>query len=191
MNRPLCLIEWTGNSSLPNLLPDPAVVFGGTRLLPSFLEFVASSNGGELLVASPYFEAPSRRFEDVWSLMPHREIDLFLKVRTTPDARRAARFIAQFPWRSIRISTQTNLHAKLYAFRGADQPGGICLVGSHNLTPAACSANREAGVLFIGTTSPDIQRMVEAVCSYILEETPADRAVVVDSLSPFHRPEAA
>src|SRR5690606_23297916 len=99
--------------------------------------------------------------------------------------------IAQFPWRSVRVSTQRNLHAKLYAFQGPDQRGGVCLVGSHNLTPAACSANREAGVLFIGRTSPDIQRMVEAVRSYILEETPADRAFVVDSLSPVHRPEAA
>jgi phosphatidylserine/phosphatidylglycerophosphate/cardiolipin synthase-like enzyme len=191
MNELSCLTEWTGDSPLPHLLPDPAVVFGGTRLLPSLLECVASSKGGDLLVATPFFEAPSETFEAVWHLMPHSDIDLLLKVRTLPDARRSARFLARFPWRSLRISTQKTLHAKLYAFRYADQPGGVCLVGSHNLTRAGCSRNREAGVLFIGRTSPDIQRMVDAVRAYILEETPAHDAIVVDSFSLLHRAEAA
>jgi phosphatidylserine/phosphatidylglycerophosphate/cardiolipin synthase-like enzyme len=191
MNELPCFIEWTHDSPLPNLLPNPAVVFGGTRLLPSFIELVAASKGGELVIASPYFAAPSRRFEQVWGLMPHRDIDLILKVRNAPEAKRAARFIARFPWRSIRLSMQANLHAKLYTFLDRDRRGGICLVGSHNLTPAACATNREAGVLFLGSASPAILRVIEAARSHILEETAADDAVVVDSCSPFHRPEAA
>jgi hypothetical protein len=157
------LLTWFSDRPLPACIPDPAIVLGGTRLLREFLGFVASrSDGGRLLVATPFFSPAVVTREAAWRCMPHDRIDLVLTVSRPDDARQAWCALCDYPWGSVWISVHRKLHAKLYTFLDASGQGGACLVGSHNMSLSGSQSNEEAGVLYVSARNGEVAQMVRA-----------------------------
>lgn len=162
------LVEWFRDDVPPSVVPDPAVVPGGTALLSHFLSIVGGIDrgGGELAIAAPYV---SRGVVDQlrgWHDMRHRDLDLLLVAAGSSDALSCREELGGLPWRSAKITVRPGLHAKLFAFVNA-AGGGACPVGSHNLTLVASCSNHDAGVMFIGTRAPQIGRVVRACRAHI------------------------
>lgn len=145
----LNLIEWFVGRPLPAILPEPAVVIGGTCLLTEFLRRVGDATEGSLLIAAPYYEKVGPVGNEAWESLRHREIDLLLVTRGGADAMRAENAMAPYPWRSLTIASHPRLHGKVYALR--TKAGGMALIGSHNLTTGGLISNEEIGVMFLGT----------------------------------------
>src|SRR5207302_54110 len=116
MNDSPAFIEWFRRDSPPALMPDPAVIIGGTSLLA---HAVASATGigayGEIAVAAPWVSAGVMDRLPGWRELDHAGIDLLVVTRSRTEARRALAELGQFPWKSLRIQVKRRLHAKLYA----------------------------------------------------------------------------
>jgi hypothetical protein len=156
------LVSWFAEAPLPGIVPDPAIVLGGTSLLREFMRFVASvPAGGRLSIAAPYVGGGIVSTIRAWESMPHELIDVFAVTHRPADAEMAWGEIGALPWHSLVIRVYPRLHAKMYAFL-APTDGGACLVGSHNLSRRGAERNDEAGALMLSRHDPDILRLIQA-----------------------------
>lgn len=140
-------------------------LFGGARLLLTFLERAAAmTSGGRLVLVSPFLDAGILGCGAVFRPECATHIDLSLV--TTQDAARSpdARAIAVLPWRSCEIRALNRLHAKIFA-AVPERGDAIILLGSHNLTVDA-TRNVEAGVLVSGHTA-DAQCLITQLLDHV------------------------
>jgi hypothetical protein len=135
------------NDPLPAVMPDPAIVFGGTRLLAEFVHAAATFPGGSLAIAVPFIRHGVAGEYLPWDSLRHRDTDVTVVTTARRDARALVEEIGGFPWRSLLVRVRSRVHTKLYALLASDG-GGACLVGSHNLTRRGACGNHEAGTLF-------------------------------------------
>ena len=150
------------------LLPRPGVIVGGTWMLNEFLNETASFGGGDLVVAVPFVQRLGVGISTAWSEMAHSDINVTL-VTGPADASRAWSELQQYPWKSVLVCQNRNLHAKLYSFMSNDGRG-LCLIGSHNLTSRGLQENFEAGVLLVADrTSPVLQSTVRSCAQQVTE----------------------
>jgi hypothetical protein len=179
MTRPTFL-SWYDSDRLPELLPDPAVIVGGTALLRQFIDIVALSSGGQLSIAAPFASKGMRSSIPSWESLPHGLLELSLLTNTRRDAATVLSEIGSLPWRSLRIGYLAGLHAKLYVIM---TPGGTdaCLVGSHNLTRSAALWNVEAGVLFVSRRGAEVTRVIQ-VCHDHIHSLATQSTTVIDTL---------
>lgn len=162
MNRSTQVMEWFRDEPLPGIVPDTAIIVGGTILLSEFLAIPSSTTtGGQLSIAVPFVHEDVLDSCSVWARMPHASIDLVLVTCRSVDARRAVEAISAFAWRSLVVRFRRRLHAKMYCFL-APSGGGACLIGSHNLTGGGTQQNHEAGVLFVARSGAVIGEIVRA-----------------------------
>lgn len=127
------------------LLPQRAVVIGGTPLLEEFLQLAAQHGSGDLSLCAPFIDRKFLDASSAWELMNHSGINLRIVTGHRMDATNAWSALRVFPWQSAEVWQCRNLHAKVYSF--IFRESGLALVGSHNLTRRGLSANIEAGVL--------------------------------------------
>jgi hypothetical protein len=168
MNAP-ALVEWFKRSTPPAVLPEPAVIVGGTALLAHAVS-TATTMGteGEIVIAAAWISAGVIDRMPIWGELSHRGFDLLVVTRSKAEATRALAELGKFPWRSLRIQVKRRLHAKLYAFLNKSG-GGVCLFGSHNLTCAGVSTNDEAGVMFVGRQGSSLTSVIHACRDHIVE----------------------
>jgi hypothetical protein len=146
------IVEWFDDSPLPSMLPDPAIVLGGTAALPAFVDAVHTfAQPGELAIASAFTDATLNAVLPSLRLLQHASIDLLVLTSARLDAEQVLQEVKDFPWRSLQISWRRGLHAKIYTFLGSNG-SAACLLGSHNLTAGGARHNLEAGVLFVSAT---------------------------------------
>jgi hypothetical protein len=181
------VISWFRSAPLPGIVPDPAIILGGTRLLREFLTIASSAREqSHLAVAAPFIGRGIGQEIATWETLPHRLLDLRVVTQSVGDARMACLEIGRFGWRSMTVVAYARLHAKLYTFMSASG-GGACLVGSHNLTSGGARLNEEAGVLFVGSRDPELGQLIGACHDRILTLGSRGR-VLVDSLRwPKHK----
>src|SRR5262245_16305021 len=124
---------WFDGHDLPGIVPDAAIILGGTGLLRQFTNVVAVSAGGHLFIATPF--AGTRIGTEItsWASMPHHQLDVSIITHTKGDAATVIDEIGSMPWRSLVIRVHSRLHAKIYLLL-TPEGAGACLVGSHNLT---------------------------------------------------------
>jgi hypothetical protein len=158
------LVTWFSERE-PAMLPDSCVVVGGTQLLAYFLRGVADRTSlgatGYLGLAAPFIGAGLRDHLAALPHVGHGRIDLVIVTAGRRDAQRCVEEFGGFPWRSLQINVRSRLHAKIFSFNESTG-GGLCLVGSHNLTQAGVTANEEAGVLFAGSSSSSTAAVIHA-----------------------------
>ncbi len=145
MNR-LVQASCLGSLRAGVLLPQHAVIVGGTSLLEEFFQIVAMQEEGELTICTPFIDEAFTGTSSAWAEMKHPQIKVRVVTRQRRDATNAWSALRVFPWRSAEVWQCRNLHAKIYSF--VSRGGGVALVGSHNLTRQGLSVNIEAGVLF-------------------------------------------
>lgn len=177
MHRPR-LLAWFRDGPLPSIVTGPSIVVGGTGLLREFLALAARiAEPCDLAVAAPFIGAGIARELRSWQALPHE----LLSVRETRrDGLVAARELGPFKWRSLAINLHRRLHAKLYSVI-RPSGGGVCLVGSHNLTTGGARTNEEAGVLFIGSRDPKLGEVIRACHDRIIHLS-SRGTVLADSL---------
>jgi len=151
----------------PSLLPDPAIVLGGTELLTEFLKISAASRtGGRLSIVVPFVGRGIATAILPWGLMKHAAID-FLIVTASPQAASIALSeFGELRWRSLVVRVGSRIHSKVYCFLAASG-ASACLVGSGNLTKAGVTTNREANVLFSTTRDPGVGMAIKSCSDYI------------------------
>jgi len=156
----------------PRMLPDSCIVVGGTQLLHHFLRRVADRTllgaSGRLGLAVPFIGADLRDCLTAVPHIAHGRIDLLIVTAGRRDAQRCVPQFREFPWRSLQINVRPRLHAKIFSFNES-AGGGLCFVGSHNLTRAAATTNEEAGVLFVGGSSSSTASVTHACYDRIVQ----------------------
>jgi phosphatidylserine/phosphatidylglycerophosphate/cardiolipin synthase-like enzyme len=163
------IVEWFRRDSPPALLPESAVIVGGTSLLAHAVASAAGAGDtGEIAIATPWVGDGVIGQLLGWGELDHAGIDLLVVTRSRTEARRALVELGKFPWKSVKIQVKRRLHAKLYAFLNKTG-GGVCLFGSHNLTAAGSATNDEAGVMFVGTQDASVRTVIRACRDHIVE----------------------
>jgi phosphatidylserine/phosphatidylglycerophosphate/cardiolipin synthase-like enzyme len=158
-------------------MPTTGVIVGGSWMLEQFFQDVVTLKGGLLAIAVPFIDEGIAELATCWEAMSHKEIDLVL-VTGIAGSRYAWNGLRQYPWRSLLICRNRNLHAKVYSFLSG-RHYGTCLIGSHNLTSRALNANLEAGVLLrLQPNTPDMQAPVLACQEYVLDLAKKSKAFV-------------
>jgi len=166
MNVLPAVVEWFRDAPLPQFMPDPVIVTGGTGLLREFFAIVAGAgHAGQLWIAVPFVHVAGRDLA-VLKMLPHQRIDLSVVTSGRAQAAQLMAEIGELPWRSLQARTHARLHAKLYAFADA-RGGGACLIGSHNLTSGGARTHSEAGVLFRTSGDPQVSAIVNGCCEQI------------------------
>lgn len=162
-------VEWFDRRSPPGLIPDPAVIIGGTSLLSHAVARATDMRTtGEIAIAAPWLSAGVTERMPSWGQLNHPGIDLLVVTRSRSEARRAMAELGGLPWKSLRVQIKRRLHAKLYAFVN-EAGGGLCLFGSHNLTVAGITTNDEAGVMFVGSRNGDVASVIRACRDHIVQ----------------------
>ena len=158
------LITWFADRE-PRMLPDSCVVVGGTGLLPYFLRRVADrtslGGSGHLGLAAPFIGSNLCAYLAALPHIVHQRADVLIVTAGKSDAERCKEEFGRFPWKSIEISIRPKLHAKIFSFNETGG-GGVCLVGSHNLTRGGAEAKEEAGVFFAGTSKSNTAPIIHA-----------------------------
>jgi phosphatidylserine/phosphatidylglycerophosphate/cardiolipin synthase-like enzyme len=158
------LVTWFSDRE-PAMLSNNCVVVGGTQLLSYFLRGVADRTSlgasGCLGLAAPFIGTSLREYLAALPHIAHGRVDLLIVTSGPRDAQRCVGEFGEFPWRSLQINIRSRLHAKIFSF-DESTGGGLCLVGSHNLTRAGAAANEEAGVLFAGSTRSSTAAVIHA-----------------------------
>jgi hypothetical protein len=150
------------------LLPRTGVIVGGTWMLSEFLHEVSTLGAGDLVIAVPFVDQTSVELSTSWGAMSHSEINVTL-VTGPGDAARAWSELQRYPWKSVLICQNRDLHAKVYSFTSQDGRA-LCLIGSHNLTKRGLQNNFEAGVLLVaGARSSSIQSTIHACAQQVTE----------------------
>jgi len=142
--------SYVGSPAADVLIPQDAVIIGGTRLLYEFFHAVSLETNGQLALCTPFIDEAFTATSSVWAEMRHEQIDLRVLTKGRRDAWNAWSALRAFRWRSAEIWQCRNLHAKVYSFISSGS--GFALVGSHNLTRQGLAVNMEAGVLFKAPT---------------------------------------
>lgn len=158
-----------GFSAVPSpvLLPDPAIVLGGTELLTEFLRISAASRaGGKLSIVVPFVGRGIATAILPWRLMQHAAVDFLVVTSSTQAASIALNEFGGLPWRSFVVRVRSRVHSKVYCFLATSGPSA-CLVGSGNLTKAGLTTNREANVLFSATRDPGVGTVIKSCGDYI------------------------
>jgi phosphatidylserine/phosphatidylglycerophosphate/cardiolipin synthase-like enzyme len=165
------VLTWFSDREL-RMLPDSCVVVGGTQLLRHFLRGVADRTSfgasGHLVLGAPFVGA---NLSDHLAALPHiahERVDVLIVTAGRGDAERCSKEFGQFPWRSIQINVRSKLHAKIFSFNESTG-GGLCLVGSHNLTRGGAVRNEEAGVLFVGTGRSSTAQTIHACQERVIQ----------------------
>lgn len=165
------LITWFSDREL-RLLPDTCVVVGGTPLLRYFLHRVADRTllgaSGQLAMAVPFVGENLCRHLAALPHIAHGRIDLLIVTARRHDAARCVEEFGGFPWKSFQVKVRPRLHAKIFVF-SESTGGGVCLVGSHNLSRAGAADNDEAGALIGGTSSSNTAAVIHACHDRIIE----------------------
>jgi phosphatidylserine/phosphatidylglycerophosphate/cardiolipin synthase-like enzyme len=155
-------VTWFSDREL-RLVPDTCVVVGGTPLLRYFLRRVADRTllgaSGHLALAKPFVGTNLHEHLAALPDIAHGRVDLLVVTGRPPDARRCLEEFGELPWRSLQINVRSKVHAKIFSF-SESTGGGVCLVGSHNLTRAGVAFNEEAGVLFTGRSSSSTAALI-------------------------------
>lgn len=175
------MVWFDRRNALSAIVPDPAIIVGGTGLLREFTNFVALSAGGRLSITSPFAGARIGKEIASWMSMPHEKLDVSVITNTSRDAATVEREIGSLPWRSLVIRVHARLHAKVYVLL-TPEGAGACLVGSHNLTFAGAHTNEEAGIMFISTRDPDVSRVIQA-CDDQVSSLSRTASAFVDTVS--------
>lgn len=163
------VFEWFSEGPLPALLPDPAIVIGGTGLLREFFSVAAAwRSAGSLSIAVPYIGRGIVNKVPALQSMRHELIELSLIARHRPDAQIAYEEMSLFPWRAMNICIHQRLHAKIYTFTSITG-AAACLVGSHNLSQAGADKNVEAGTLFLSSRRTEISHVAACYQARIAE----------------------
>jgi hypothetical protein len=160
------VMEWLRDDPLPAVLPDPVIVFGGTRLLAEFVHAAATFSGGALAIAVPFARHGVAGECLLWDALFHRDIDLTVITAGNRDAQAVVDELGVYPWKSLLVRVRSRLHTKLYA-RLAPDGGGVCLVGSHNLTRRGARGNHESGTLFVSRRDQAVGGIVRACHDHI------------------------
>ena len=160
------VMEWLRDDPLPGVLPDPAIVFGGTRLLCEFVHAAATFPGGSLAIAVPFVRQGVADEGLLWDALPHGAIDVTVVTAGRRDAEAMVEEIGGLPWKSLLVRVRSRLHTKLYALLAPDG-GGVCLVGSHNLTRRGAGRNHEAGTLFVSRRDQAVAGVVRACHEHV------------------------
>jgi hypothetical protein len=147
-------------------MPDPAIVFGGTHLLAEFVHAAATFPDGSLAIAVPFVRHGVAGECLPWESLRHRAIDLTVITAAARDAQAVVDDVGPYPWRSLLVRVRSRVHTKLYALLAPDG-GGVCLVGSHNLTWRGAAGNHEAGTLFVGRRDPAVGGVVRACHDHV------------------------
>jgi hypothetical protein len=158
-----------GFSAVPSpvLLPDPAIVLGGTELLTEFLRISAASRtGGQLSIVVPFVGKGIATAVLPWRLMQHAAVDFLVVTASTQSASIVLSEFGGLPWRSLVVRIRSRIHSKVYCFLAPSGPSA-CLVGSGNLTKAGLTTNREANVMFSATRDPEIGTVIKSCSDYI------------------------
>jgi len=189
MSTQIPIEGWFREEPVPVLTPTPAVLVGGTPLLKDFFGRVAGNRvGGHLAIASPFVGRSIRYDLPAWEEMPHDLVDLHVVTNASGDAQTALDALGGFAWKSLLIQTRPRLHAKIYSFVPSLR-GGICLVGSHNLSRGGALANLEAGVLFVSSNQVDF-RFVSEICRGRIVDLGMSGRIFFDSLAWPEKPAA-
>jgi hypothetical protein len=160
MTATTSLFAWFDRSPLPDIVPDPVVVLGGTGLLQDFFNRVASSGEGSLSLAVPFVGSDLGYHLRGVADLPHDRLAVTLITNRKNGVRAALLAIGSLPWRSLEIKVHSRLHAKIYVFLGPSG-GGASLVGSHNFTRGGARHNDEAGVLFVSTADSGCNHLIQ------------------------------
>jgi len=161
------------------LIPRNGIIVGGTWMLGEFLRDAAEAAGGQMAVAVPFVDEGIVELSLAWSELNHASIDLVL-VTGDSGAPKAWREVRRYPWRSVLICQNRNLHAKLYLLISSDGHGS-CLIGSHNLTSGGFKSNLEAGVLLRSGPSLTEIHMAVLACHQQVLDLAAKSKVFVDT----------
>jgi phosphatidylserine/phosphatidylglycerophosphate/cardiolipin synthase-like enzyme len=147
-------------------------VVGGTPLLRYFLRRVADRTllgaSGHLAMATPFVGADLREHLAALPHIAHERVDLLVVTAGARDARRCFEEFGELPWRSLQINVRSKVHAKIFSF-SESTGGGVCLVGSHNLSRAGAASNEEAGVLFTGSSSSGTAAVIHACYETVVQ----------------------
>lgn len=163
----MTVLTWFNRDTLCPLIPDHAVILGGTSLVHEFISLVEeSAQPGHLVIAVPYITATLVSEVRTWQGLVHARLDCTLVTRNTNNA--SCHNLRSLPWRSLRLKQDQNIHAKTYGFTG-EHGYRAALIGSHNLTFAGTTHNREAGVLLISRTPSELSTVIDECITQITE----------------------
>jgi HKD family nuclease len=163
----MTIITSFDNRPLSPLVPDPAVIIGGTTLIHEFMRLVnESGQPGHLAIAVPFMN--SRLVDELctWQGIVQQRITCTIVTGAGSTSEDACRSLLSLPWRSVCIQKSRTLHAKAYAFVGANR-FRVALIGSHNLTYGGTRHNQEAGVLFISRTQSELSTAIDSCVDQI------------------------
>ncbi len=160
------VMEWLRDDPLPGVLPDPAIVFGGTRLLGEFVHAAATFPGGSLAIAVPFVRQGIADEGLLWDALRHGAIDVTVVTAGRRDAQTVVDEIGAHPWRSFLVRVRSRVHTKLYALVAPDGRGA-CLIGSHNLTRGGAARNHEAGTLFVSHRDQAVAGVIRACHDHV------------------------
>lgn len=152
---------------LSPLVPDPAVIVGGTNLLSEFMAHVEhSGQSGRLGIAVPFISPNFIKQARVWGETLAPRVACSIVTGLSPKTEKACRAFLELPWSSLEMWQSPNLHAKTYAFIGS-HGFAVALIGSHNLTLAGSSHNDEAGVLLLSRAKTQVSLAIEYCFEHI------------------------
>lgn len=154
-------MTWFDKQPISPLVTDPAIIVGGTTLVDEFISLVEGcAQPGHLAIAVPFISPRLVSEVRTWQGIVHHRLTCTIVTASNPTSEDACRALLALPWRSLAIQRSRTLHAKAYAFAGADG-FRVALIGSHNLTFAGTRHNQEAGVLLISRTQTDVSTSID------------------------------
>lgn len=161
----MTILTWFNKDALCPLIPDHAVIIGGTTLVREFISLVEESvQPGHLVIAVPYITATLIAQVGTWQGVIHERLDCTLVTRNATSP--ACRTLQSLPWRSLRLQQDNDIHAKTYGYIG-EYGYRAALIGSHNLTFAGTMHNREAGVLLISRTPSELTTVIDECITHV------------------------
>lgn len=161
----MTVLSWFSRETLCPLIPDHAVIVGGTGLVHEFISLVEeSAQPGQLIIGVPYITASLITEMKTWQGIVHERLDCTFVTRNA-DAK-SCRTLQSLPWRSLRLQQDKDIHAKTYGFIGA-YGYRAALIGSHNLTFAGTMHNREVGVLLISRRPSELTTVIDECITHI------------------------
>src|SRR5205807_2217805 len=115
-----------------------------------------------------------------WHGLPYHRLDLRLVTQSRTEAAKFLSIVSALGWQSLALHAHPQLHAKMYTFIDT-RGGGVCLIGSHNLTRGGARTNEEAGVLFSTRGDPHVGRIIRA-CNDRITDLMREGTIVADTL---------
>jgi phosphatidylserine/phosphatidylglycerophosphate/cardiolipin synthase-like enzyme len=163
----MTIMTWFDKQPLSPLVPDPAIILGGTTLVNEFISLVEeSAQPGHLAIAVPFINPRLVNELRTWQGIVHQRLTCTIVTASSPASEDACRGLLALPWRSLTVQQSRTLHAKTYAFAGTSG-FRAALVGSHNLTYAGTRHNQEAGVLLVSRMRTEVSTAIDRFIEHI------------------------